>query len=152
MDRPGLTRLMADIEAGLVDCVVVYKVDRLSRSLLDFQGGGVEGLPGSLRGHLRGGKLAQFVIDEGEQLVGGLAVALPGGFDEMGQVRHEDSVYTLLDGLSPDDREEPEHSAPSETDQKEIINRTYTAKRNRLRSDRPAQVAAAFRTGARSGH
>ena len=36
MDRPGLTRLMADIEAGLVDCVVVYKVDRLSRSLLDF--------------------------------------------------------------------------------------------------------------------
>ena len=36
MDRPGLARLMADIEAGKVDCVVVYKVDRLSRSLLDF--------------------------------------------------------------------------------------------------------------------
>jgi site-specific DNA recombinase len=36
MDRPGLSRLMADIEAGRVDCVVVYKVDRLSRSLLDF--------------------------------------------------------------------------------------------------------------------
>ena len=36
MDRPGLKRLMADIEAGKVDCVVVYKVDRLSRSLLDF--------------------------------------------------------------------------------------------------------------------
>ena len=36
MDRPGLTRLMADIEAGKVDCVVVYKVDRLSRSLMDF--------------------------------------------------------------------------------------------------------------------
>jgi site-specific DNA recombinase len=36
MDRPGLARLMADIEAGRVDCVVVYKVDRLSRSLLDF--------------------------------------------------------------------------------------------------------------------
>ena len=35
-DRPGLQRLMADIEAGLIDCVVVYKVDRLSRSLLDF--------------------------------------------------------------------------------------------------------------------
>jgi site-specific DNA recombinase len=29
-------RLMADIESGRVDCVVVYKVDRLSRSLLDF--------------------------------------------------------------------------------------------------------------------
>ena len=27
---------MADIEAGRIDCVVVYKVDRLSRSLLDF--------------------------------------------------------------------------------------------------------------------
>jgi len=36
MDRPALKRLTADIEAGLVDCVVVYKVDRLSRSLLDF--------------------------------------------------------------------------------------------------------------------
>ncbi|MCC6425925.1 MAG: recombinase family protein [Phycisphaerales bacterium] len=36
MDRPALKRLMADIEAGKIDCVVVYKVDRLSRSLLDF--------------------------------------------------------------------------------------------------------------------
>src|SRR5262245_32469856 len=36
MDRPGLRRLLADIAAGRVDCVVVYKVDRLSRSLLDF--------------------------------------------------------------------------------------------------------------------
>jgi len=36
MDRPALKRLFADIESGAVDCVVVYKVDRLSRSLLDF--------------------------------------------------------------------------------------------------------------------
>jgi site-specific DNA recombinase len=36
MDRPALKRLLADIEAGKVDTVVVYKVDRLSRSLLDF--------------------------------------------------------------------------------------------------------------------
>jgi site-specific DNA recombinase len=36
MDRPALARLLHDIEAGRVDCVVVYKVDRLSRSLLDF--------------------------------------------------------------------------------------------------------------------
>ena len=36
MDRPGLKKLMTDIEAGKIDCVVVYKVDRLSRSLLDF--------------------------------------------------------------------------------------------------------------------
>jgi len=36
MERPALCKLMAAIEAGRVDCVVVYKVDRLSRSLLDF--------------------------------------------------------------------------------------------------------------------
>src|SRR3972149_4284601 len=36
MDRPAMKRLIAAIEAGQVDCVVVYKVDRLSRSLLDF--------------------------------------------------------------------------------------------------------------------
>ena len=36
MERPALKRLMSDIKAGRVDCVVVYKVDRLSRSLLDF--------------------------------------------------------------------------------------------------------------------
>ena len=36
MERPALKRLLADIEAGKVDCVVVYKVDRLSRSLMDF--------------------------------------------------------------------------------------------------------------------
>lgn len=30
MERPGLRRLMVDIEAGRVDCVVVYKVDRLT--------------------------------------------------------------------------------------------------------------------------
>jgi len=36
MERPALDRLIRDIEAGKVDCVVVYKVDRLSRSLMDF--------------------------------------------------------------------------------------------------------------------
>ncbi len=36
MDRPAVHRLLDDIQAGKVDCVVVYKVDRLSRSLLDF--------------------------------------------------------------------------------------------------------------------
>lgn len=36
MDRPALRCLLADIEAERIDCVVVYKVDRLSRSLLDF--------------------------------------------------------------------------------------------------------------------
>src|ERR687891_1553373 len=36
MDRPALKQLLADIEEGLVDVVVVYKIDRLSRSLMDF--------------------------------------------------------------------------------------------------------------------
>src|SRR5262249_1692962 len=36
LDRPALTRLLADIQAGRIDCVVVQRVDRLSRSLLDF--------------------------------------------------------------------------------------------------------------------
>src|SRR4051812_23542018 len=36
MDRPALQRLLADIAAGTIDAVVVYKVDRLTRSLGDF--------------------------------------------------------------------------------------------------------------------
>jgi DNA invertase Pin-like site-specific DNA recombinase len=36
LQRPGLVRLLADIAAGQIDIVVVYKVDRLTRSLLDF--------------------------------------------------------------------------------------------------------------------
>ncbi|XHY15547.1 hypothetical protein SuNHUV7_03220 (plasmid) [Pseudoseohaeicola sp. NH-UV-7] len=36
LDRPGLQRLLADIDAGYVQMVVVYKIDRLTRSLADF--------------------------------------------------------------------------------------------------------------------
>src|SRR5262249_10271837 len=36
LERPALKRLIADIEAHAVDIVVVYKIDRLSRSLMDF--------------------------------------------------------------------------------------------------------------------
>jgi site-specific DNA recombinase len=36
LERPALRRLLADIAAGRIDAVIVYKVDRLSRSLLDF--------------------------------------------------------------------------------------------------------------------
>ena len=36
LDRPALQRLIADIEQGRVDVIVVYKIDRLSRSLMDF--------------------------------------------------------------------------------------------------------------------
>lgn len=36
LDRPALKQMLADIQAGLVDVIVVYKIDRLSRSLMDF--------------------------------------------------------------------------------------------------------------------
>ena len=36
MERPGLKRLMTDIEAGKIDVIVVYKIDQLTRSLADF--------------------------------------------------------------------------------------------------------------------
>jgi site-specific DNA recombinase len=36
MERPAMRRLLADVQARKVDCVVVYKVDRLSRSIRDF--------------------------------------------------------------------------------------------------------------------
>ena len=36
MDRPALQQLLADLTAGRVDIVVVYKIDRLTRSLADF--------------------------------------------------------------------------------------------------------------------
>ena len=36
MERPALRRLITDLEAGKIDVIVVYKVDRLTRSLMDF--------------------------------------------------------------------------------------------------------------------
>ncbi len=36
MDRPGLKKLLENVRSGLVDIIVVYKIDRLSRSLADF--------------------------------------------------------------------------------------------------------------------
>ena len=36
LERPALQQLLMDLKAGKIDCVVIYKVDRLSRSLLDF--------------------------------------------------------------------------------------------------------------------
>src|ERR1700688_1941106 len=36
MERPALQRLLSDISEGLIDVVVVYKVDRLTRSLAEF--------------------------------------------------------------------------------------------------------------------
>jgi site-specific DNA recombinase len=36
LDRPALQRLLAHIQDGQIDCVLTHRVDRLSRSLLDF--------------------------------------------------------------------------------------------------------------------
>ena len=36
LERPALKQLFTDIRDGLIDCIVVYKIDRLSRSLMDF--------------------------------------------------------------------------------------------------------------------
>src|SRR5688572_9430858 len=36
MDRPGLKQLLAEVKAGRVDVIVVYKVDRLTRALSDL--------------------------------------------------------------------------------------------------------------------
>src|SRR6266852_8277182 len=36
LERPALQKLLTDLKAGKIECVVIYKVDRLSRSLLDF--------------------------------------------------------------------------------------------------------------------
>lgn len=36
LERPALKRLLADIQASKIDCVVVHKVDRRTRALMDF--------------------------------------------------------------------------------------------------------------------
>lgn len=36
MERPGLKRLLADVAAGKIDVILIYKIDRLTRSLADF--------------------------------------------------------------------------------------------------------------------
>ncbi len=36
MNRPGLQKLLQHVQAGQVDAIVLYKIDKLSRSLLDF--------------------------------------------------------------------------------------------------------------------
>ena len=38
LNRPGVQRLLEDVREGLVDVIVVYKIDRLSRSLADYSG------------------------------------------------------------------------------------------------------------------
>ncbi len=59
--------------------------DQPQVSLMD-QGGGVEGVPGTLRGHPRGREFPQFVVDEREQVGRRLAVAGRRGGEEVGDL------------------------------------------------------------------
>ena len=52
------------------------------------QRGGVEGVAGGFGGHARGGELPELIVDERQQLSGGLAVAGRGGFEELGDLDH----------------------------------------------------------------
>ena len=61
LERPGLQRLLADIDAGLVEQIVVYKVDRLTRSLSDF----AKRRPA--RGGRRGFRLGDSVLQHRDQ-------------------------------------------------------------------------------------
>jgi hypothetical protein len=53
---------------------------------LGDRGGGVERVAGRLNGYSRGGELAQFVVEEWEQVGGGLAIAASVGFEQSGDV------------------------------------------------------------------
>ena len=67
--------------------VEVLVPDQPQVSLMN-QGGGVEGVPGSLRGHPRGRELPQLVVDEREQVGRRLAVAGRGGVEEASDLGH----------------------------------------------------------------
>ena len=62
LERPGLQRLLADIDAGLVDQIVVYKVDRLTRSL-----SGLCKARRAARGGRRGFRLGDSVLQHRDQ-------------------------------------------------------------------------------------
>jgi len=53
------------------------------------EGGGVEGVAGGFGSHAYGGEFPQFVIEEREQICGGLAVTLLNGFEQAGHVGHK---------------------------------------------------------------
>ncbi len=67
--------------------VEVLVPDQPHISLMN-QGGGVEGVPGSLGGHPRGRELPQLVVDEREQVGRRPAVAGRGGFQEVSDLGH----------------------------------------------------------------
>ena len=75
--------------------VEVLVPDQPQVSLMN-QGGGVEGVPGFLRGHPRGRELPQLVVDEREQVGRCLAITGRGGVKELSDLGHNDRVYRVL--------------------------------------------------------
>jgi hypothetical protein len=53
------------------------------------QGGGLEHLPGRFPGKLLGGRIAQFVADQGQELAGGVRVAFADGVQDLGDLTHQ---------------------------------------------------------------
>jgi hypothetical protein len=93
LERPALRRLLADIEARRVDVVVVYKIDRLSRALMDFAVSA-----GIKLTHLAGVKLIHLGKDGGQEA----ADVDPGGSSgdpSFGKTRGKSSGDSAADGL-----------------------------------------------------
>ena len=75
----------------LVPAELVGRADQPEVRLVD-EGGRLQGVAGGLGGHPRGGELPQLVVDEREQLGGGLAVTGRRGVQESRHVGHSASV------------------------------------------------------------
>jgi hypothetical protein len=75
--------------------VELLVTDQAEVRLVD-EGRGLERLPGTLRGDARGGELAQFLVDEREQVGGSVAIAGRGGIENAGHVGHNDRAYQLM--------------------------------------------------------
>ena len=60
------------------------------------QGGGVEGVAGGLGRHARGGERPQFVVDERQEVGGGLAVAGRGSIEKASHIGHDVRFYPRL--------------------------------------------------------
>ena len=66
-----------------------------------YERSGLKRLAGGFAGHLRGGKFAQFAVNERQQLVGGLGVTLLDAIQDEGDFRHPDSLTSLRIGMKP---------------------------------------------------
>ena len=85
----------------LSQCGIVLAVHQPEVRLVD-QGRGLERLAGLLLGQLLGGQLAQLVVDQRQELLGRLRVALLDGREDAGHVLHRQARRQAARALSPD--------------------------------------------------